>query len=165
MLLTPILIFIASVILISRDGTFGLINYMVFPFLWVFLLVAFVFRPLGKELGWSGFLLQRMWKRDSFFITSILIVVIWTFWHKPLFWAQEGTSISGLPVTFYSVSTYLIFLNGMSLLITWVFQNAKGSVFLGILIHASSNESGLTLSYLFPKMAKKKLSGRLKFGF
>jgi membrane protease YdiL (CAAX protease family) len=85
LLATPLLIFIATMIFVSQGGALGWINYMVFPFFPVFLIVASVFGPLGEELGWRGFLLPRISDKYGFFTTSLLIGIIWTFWDSPLF--------------------------------------------------------------------------------
>ncbi|MCI0607333.1 CPBP family intramembrane metalloprotease [bacterium] len=45
---------------------------------------------LREELGWQGYLLPRLQQRYSAFVCSIMIGIIWTFWHTPLFWRSPG---------------------------------------------------------------------------
>lgn len=152
----PVFIFLALMLYISMGGDPGWVNYQVFLWLPVFFLIASLFGPLGEELGWRGLLLPEILKNHHYFSASVIVAIIWTFWHTPLFWASEGTAISGMPVTLLTVGKYLIFVSGTSLIYTWVFKNTRGSVFLAFLIHMSSNGSHMALNYLLPNMADKK---------
>lgn len=155
LLTAPVLLLLATIVYTTNGGELGWTNYNVFLFLPVFFLIAAFFGPLGEELGWRGYLLPLV-EKHGFFAASIFVGVIWTFWHAPLFWAAEGTSISGVPVTFYTVSKYLLFVTGTSLIYTWIYQNTRKSVFLAILIHMSSNGSHMAMSYLFPNIPDKR---------
>lgn len=152
----PVLGAIATLIYSLQGGVLGWVNYMVFLFFPVFMVVASIFGPLGEELGWRGFLLPRVLGKYDVFTASLWVGIIWAFWHTPLYWAQEGTSISGVPVTPFSILNYVVFCIGMSLIISLVLKNTRNSVFIAFLIHASSNGSGVALSYLFPNMVDKK---------
>jgi hypothetical protein len=77
--------------------------------------------------------------------------VLWAFWHLPMFFAPEYT---GPGSTFVSVSIsfveFLIGLTAASILMTWVFNNTRGSVLLAIMFHNSMDTSGAAFSTLFP---------------
>lgn len=156
LLVGPVLVAIATLIYSLQGGVLGWMNPMVFLFLPVFILVATIFGPLGEELGWRGFLFPRVLGRHHILITSLWVGTVWAFWHTPLFWAQEGTSISGIEITPLAVFKYLLFCIGMSLIISLVLRGNRNSVFFAFLIHASSNGSGIALSYLFPNIVDKK---------
>lgn len=151
----PLVLFLSTMLYIAMGGEVGWTNYMVFLFLPVFFLIASLFGPLGEELGWRGYLLPAVGKY-GFWSASVFVGIVWTFWHAPLFWAAEGTSISGMPVTFFNVFRYLIFVTGTSVIYTWVYKHTRGSVFMALLIHATFNGSHMALSYLFPNIENKK---------
>lgn len=132
------------------NGSIGLINYGALSIIPVLVFISIFLGPLGEELGWRGFVLPYLERKYGFIKGSIVIGVIWTFWHAPLFWAKSGTAISGQPVTFQSVAVYLFFITGSSFIFTWLYINTNGSVLIAILLHLSMNTSGLIASLLFP---------------
>ena len=107
--------------------------------------------PLGEELGWRGFLLPKLQKQFSEVKSAILIGLIWFVWHIPLFWAPFGTLVSGDPISYLPVLTYLIMIIAISCIITWLVNQSKGSVWIALLFHLSLN-AGLALLF-FPDMA------------
>ncbi len=139
-------------------GSIGSIQYGVLPIIPVLVFVSIFFGPLGEELGWRGFLLPFLERKYGVIKGSIVIGIIWTFWHAPLFWAKSGTAISGYPVTFLSVTIYLLFITGSSFIFTWLYSRTNGSVLLSILLHLSMNASGSIASLLFPDIG---LQGKL----
>lgn len=87
-----------------------------------------VWASLGEEFGWRGFALPRMQARQQALAASLLLGVIWGFWHLPLKIAI-GNSV---PIFLLFVVTGPL---PNSVLMAWIYNNAKGSLFLMILIH------------------------------
>jgi membrane protease YdiL (CAAX protease family) len=85
--------------------------------------------PLGEELGWRGFALPRLLERWSALSASLILGAIWGLWHLPAFF------ISGLPQSHFSLPAFLLGTVALSVLMTWVFQNTRGSVLIAVLIH------------------------------
>ena len=160
----PLLIAMAVFYYLYTGGEVGWVNYQVFLFLPVFFIIASVLGPLTEELGWRGFLLPEVSKANGFIKTAIIIGLIHTIWHAPLFWAAEGTSISGMPVTILSVGKYAVFVVGTSFIYTWVVLNARGSVFLAIVLHSGINGSHQALNYLFPNIENKLAIWNIEVG-
>lgn len=106
--------------------------------------------PLGEELGWRGFLLPEFQKRLTNLKSAVIIGVIWFIWHIPLFWAPFGTLVSGTPIGILPVLTYFIMLICLSIIITWLVINSKGSVLIAILFHLSIN-AGIALMF-YPEL-------------
>jgi len=134
-------------IFIGDIGSFDIMAFLSIPtILWA----SFYAGPLGEELGWRGFLLPELQKKYTNLKSAILIGVIWFIWHIPLWWAPFGTLVSGESISFLSVTTYFLMLICLSIIITWLVINSKGSVLVAILFHLSIN-AGIALLF-FPEL-------------
>jgi membrane protease YdiL (CAAX protease family) len=117
----------------------------------VALLVALPFGPLAEELGWRGFALPMLQRRFSPLGSSLILAVVWTFWHTPLFWFPGAAIPSFLDLTWYSILLYGAQLAAISVLLTSVFNNTGGSVLLAILLHLTFNSARNGLLPAFPE--------------
>jgi membrane protease YdiL (CAAX protease family) len=111
----------------------------VFPLVFTYILV--LQGPLAEEFGWRGFLMVRLMKSYSLYISSFIIGVVWSFWHIPRFF-MEGTiqwqmveKFSLLP----TISGYIIYTVLISVLISIIFIRTNGSVWAAILFHTIAN--------------------------
>lgn len=86
--------------------------------------------PLLEEFGWRGFALPRLQDRYSALTASVILGLLWGIWHLPL------TLAYGDPVV-----PFLLQIIAISVIITWVFNNTRGSMLIAMLCHASLNAS------------------------
>ena len=93
--------------------------------------------PLGEEIGWRGFALPKLLETHSALAASLILGSVWAVWHLPLILVGDFTSYGA----FMPVIAAIAF--------TWVSQNAKGSVLLAILMHASYQNSVRYLGKVF----------------
>ena len=107
----------------------------------LYLLVALPFGPLGEELGWRGFALPRLQARFTPLVSSLILGVIWTFWHTPMFWFPGAAIPSFLELSLFSVLLYLALVTAEAVLFTVVFNYTQGSVLIAILFHLAFNAS------------------------
>ena len=91
--------------------------------------------PLLEEFGWRGFALPRLQEHYSALTSSVILGLLWGLWHLPL------TLAYGDPVI-----PFLLKITAISVLITWIFNNTRGSMLLAMLCHASLNASIVPLS-------------------
>ncbi len=124
----------------------------------IVLVTALPFGPLGEELGWRGYALPRLQARYSALTSSLIIGVVWTFWHVPLFWVPGAALGPWETVSIASVSTYLVSTIGTAIIFTWLFNNTRGSVLLAIVLHITTNASGRILFAMFPDLTEDALS-------
>ncbi len=107
----------------------------------VHFLIALVFwGPLGEELGWRGYALPRLQSKLGPLISSLILGVIWSLWHLPLFFIG-GSSQFGSNFGLYTVSVIIY-----SLIYTWVFNRTKGSLLISCLLHTSFNYTGALIA-------------------
>jgi uncharacterized protein len=85
----------------------------------------------GEEIGWRGFALPRLLTKMRPLPSSLLLGLIWGVFHVPLYW--------GRPV--YMALNFILTL-GLSILLTWLYLNTRGSVLLCALFLAVFNTWG-----------------------
>lgn len=107
-----------------------------------FLIVLLIGGPTGEEFGWRGFLLQRMQSKVGLLAASLLIGVIQSFWHIPLFFIT-GTAQSHLPFALFAIRTV-----SLSVISTWLYNGTRRSLLFVLLFHASQNTWPNTLFLL-----------------
>jgi membrane protease YdiL (CAAX protease family) len=104
---------------------------------WLLIIVVFayifIFTALGEEIGWRAYLLPRLQKSFSPFISSLLLGLVWALWHLPLFWMSENFH-QQLPL-----SWFLLQILGSTFIYTWIFNRTQGSLLIALLFHTSSN--------------------------
>jgi hypothetical protein len=89
--------------------------------------------PLGEELGWRGFALPRMLKRWPPLKASLILGLIWGFWHLPAFF------VAGLPQTRLALPALLLGTLTISVIDTWIFLRSNGSLLPMIVVHLMTN--------------------------
>ena len=121
-------------------------------FLYVVAGLFFLFAggPFFEEIGWRGFALPRMQRRYGPLAGSLVLGVLWALWHLPLFLVPDWDTPHGGPL---DVALFIVIAVGMSVVLTWVFNNTRGSVLIAILAHGSFNMSAVAMYDLFPTPA------------
>jgi uncharacterized protein len=97
------------------------------------LFVMFVAGAAGEELGWSGYVIDRLQHRWTALVAGIFLGAVWALWHVP-----------GLLQTRHTASWIAWQCLGMvpfRVLIVWLYENTGKSVFAATLFHAMSNVS------------------------
>lgn len=108
--------------------------------------------PLWEEVGWRGFALPGMQRLHGPVVGTIILGLLWGVWHLPFFFgplAQVGPNATFISASI-ALAGFSIGLTGVSVVMTWVLNNCRGSTLLAILLHAAFDSSGLALITLFP---------------
>ena len=95
------------------------------------LIPLIVLGPLSEEYGWRGYLLVRLQRRWNALTSSLAVGVVWGMWHLPLFYIV-GTSQHELRLPFFG---FFVGVLGVSVLMTWVSNNTRNSIWAAILFH------------------------------
>lgn len=112
-----------------------------------FVVIFFGGGPLGEEIGWRGFALPRMQARYGALRATMLLGILWTFWHLPHFLttAQRGGPGSNLSILYINLPIFLLLVMSITVIMTWFFNHTKESLFISILLHASVNTFSLVI--------------------
>ena len=103
------------------------------------LIMALVANP-WEEVGWRGFVLPRLQKRYNALMASLVVGVMWAFWHLPLFFWLDN------PMSGQSFWLFLIDTMGVACIYTWLYNSSKGSLFLVALYHIAWNTFGAIIT-------------------
>ena len=80
-----------------------------------------------EEPGWRGYALPKLQVDRSALLASLLLGVVWAFWHLPL------VLIGQIP------RSDPLFVVAWTVVFTWLFNNTNGSVLLAMLMHNTNN--------------------------
>jgi uncharacterized protein len=101
---------------------------------------------ITEELGWRGFMLPRVLSMHPWIKSSLLVGVIWSIWHYPLWITSFWLTTGSLTEVALMVTASSVFATGLSVMLTWIFKNTRGSVLFAMLLHGSS-QANLTKMY------------------
>ena len=107
-----------------------------------YFILSLVAGPIGEEPGWRGFalpILQSRYRQSPYGSAkaSLLLGLIWSGWHLPLFLIQGWTTS---PFWIYA-----IIVTALSVIITLAYNLSGGSVITAILVHNTFNAGGAPL--------------------
>ena len=92
---------------------------------------------IGEETGWRGFALPWLQKKHNALTASLLLWVIWAFWHLPLFFYSYDPSI---------IPGMLVGLLAGTITFTWLYNSTSGSVLMTIIWHGLFNATTACIS-------------------
>ena len=86
-----------------------------------------------EEPGWRGFALPRLQKVFSPSASSVILGLLWAFWHFPLFFSAASAQ-NDLPLGWYIPNAI-----ALAIIFTWLYNKSGGSAFLAIILHGGVN--------------------------
>lgn len=102
------------------------------------LLNAVIRGPLGEELGWRGYAQNQLQKKHSPLVSSLIVGVVWGFWHTPLWIVTSG--YAGLQLLEYA-GLFVVGLIAISVIMTFFYGTTK-NLLIPIIIHLLLNYLG-----------------------
>lgn len=96
----------------------------------------------GEEIGWRGYILPRLQVKYGALVSSLIVGLIWGFWHLPKF---LGTNVGHDR----SFGWFMVAHLALAVLYTWLYNNTRGSLLLVTIFHASGNTAGMFLPESF----------------
>lgn len=107
---------------------------LLLTFVLPYLLFA-LFSNLAEEIGWTGFLFDRLQDRYAPLKASLIVWVPWALFHLPGFYEETGSALGALQV----LGIFAIPQLCSRVLVAWLYNNTNRSVFLVGLFHAAFN--------------------------
>jgi CAAX protease family protein len=98
------------------------------------LVLGVILGPLWEEPGWRGFALPRLQARYGPVVGTVVLGVVWGLWHLPGYLGGWLGDLTPARLVALLASTV-----GYSLIMTWVYNNTKGSLLIAILLHSANN--------------------------
>ncbi len=86
---------------------------------------------LFEEIGWRGFALPHLQRRYSALASSLIIGLVWAFWHWPNFVIPSDRP------PWWHVLAFVPVTMAVSVVFTWVFNSTGGSLFAVVLLHGA----------------------------
>ena len=146
-LTVPFLIILAIIIDIISGGSGGTLAKVVGVFLSQpitiipFVLYVFFGGPFVEELGWRGYILDRLQAKWNVLLSSLILGVLWALWHLPLFFIRD-TYQYNLGFGSQSFWLFMIEIIAEAVLISWIYNNTRRSTLAAILFHFMINFTG-----------------------
>jgi uncharacterized protein len=103
----------------------------------VIVAILYLLQSTLEELGWRGYMLDRLqaiWKPTA---ASLVLGVVHALWHLPLFWiagTNQSRYLSGIEFTLF-----VAFVTASSLYNTWCYNDNHRSTLAVILFHTAAN--------------------------
>ena len=89
----------------------------------------------GEEVGWRGYALPRLAGRFGFARAGLLLGVIWSAWHLPIFFLPGADKYG------QSFPVWTLQVVALSVAITWLYAQTRGSLLLTMLMHSAVNQT------------------------
>jgi membrane protease YdiL (CAAX protease family) len=100
---------------------------------------------LAEEPGWRGFALPQLQSSYGPLLGSLILGALHMSWHLPVFFIHDGIMAMApfKPGDFaYQILTSMV----ITVIWAWVFNNARGSIFMAMVLHGTNNGVGALAS-------------------
>ncbi|MDR1981112.1 MAG: CPBP family intramembrane metalloprotease [Tannerellaceae bacterium] len=114
----------------SLSGINNIPTIFVFIVFWI---ICVLFGGGQEEIGWRGYVMPFLENKYGYITGSLILGIIWTFWHLPLFFIP-GTIQS--QINFFC---YMLLLIGYSYFFSWIINLSKNKLLSGLIAHGTVN--------------------------
>ncbi|MBY8999624.1 MAG: CPBP family intramembrane metalloprotease [Candidatus Heimdallarchaeota archaeon] len=101
--------------------------------------------PISEEAGWRGLMLPKLESKYNALVSGLILGPIWFVWHIPLFFIEGSSQYAslqyGVVSAVISISIYFVLVMVITQILTFLYNNTKGSLIITILAHFCFNFS------------------------
>jgi membrane protease YdiL (CAAX protease family) len=108
----------------------------------------FFFGSLGEETGWRGFALPRLQVRYGPILGTLILGALHALWHLPVYFIPGAILPGAFDPTMFVANSLAILAE--TIIWTWIFNNARGSILIATLVHGLSNANSSYFPQLVP---------------
>lgn len=101
---------------------------------------ALVVNGFGEEIGWRGFLTDRLLHQHGLTVTALIVAMVWAPWHTPLFFLMS--SFQGFSPG--EIVGWTLGLTAGSFVLTWLYRGSGASILLVAVWHVAFNFTSAT---------------------
>jgi CAAX protease family protein len=106
-----------------------------------FSLTLFFMGPFVEELGWRGYVLDRLQAKWHPLVSTLILGFVWAMWHLPLFFIR-GTYQYALGAGSFSFWIFMMDIIPEAFGLTWIYNNTRRSTLAAMLFHFMINFTG-----------------------
>ena len=140
-----------------RGGILGNSRLVSSPLaLLLFTIQIAVLGPISEEFGWRGFALDALLARWRPLGASLILGILWAFWHLPLFFIA-GTAQANYANPLREFPIFALVTIALAFIFTWLYLGTGRSLWSALLLHFTIN----FCASFWATLANDGLSGRL----
>jgi membrane protease YdiL (CAAX protease family) len=109
-------------------------------------IMGLIIPSIGEEPGWRGFALPRLQAAYGPILATLILGTLHGVWHLPALFTPLLS-----PFTINGFIVFVLTAAAGTFIYTWVFNNTRGSVWMAMVLHASSNAASQLVSSLIPE--------------
>jgi membrane protease YdiL (CAAX protease family) len=104
----------------------------------LFVLGLGLFNGFVEEVGWTGFATPRLHLNHRLIASGLNLGMMWGLWHLLSNFIGSAEAAGAVPLPLYLLVMLFSFLPPFRIIMVWVYEHT-GSLFIGVLMHASLN--------------------------
>jgi len=125
------------------------------------ILIIAVAVQVWEEGGWSGFAVPNLQKRFGAWRMTLILGPLWALFHLPAFFVpgQIFDHKVGAITMIVQMGLLIILAVLTRVVMTWIFNNTKGSLLIAILLHAALDASNSGSDFIHHLLSASQLGG------
>jgi len=125
------------------------------------ILIISVAIQIWEEGGWSGFAVPNLQKRFGAWRAVLIFGPLWALFHLPAFFVPGQIFDQKVgPITMIVQMVFLVILATLTrIIMTWIFNDTKGSILIAILLHAALDASNSGSDFIHRLLPASQLGG------
>ncbi len=116
---------------------------------------------IWEEGGWSGFAVPKLQQRFGAWRMTLILGPLWALFHLPFFFVPGQIFDQKVGAITMIVQMMLLIILAVltRIIMTWIFNNTKGSILIAILLHAALDASNSGNDYIRHLLSASQIEG------